>query len=68
MYNECTESSSKLLNVAEASCEDPDQLMKVVEKELKLIKYKAFGKVKEKHSRKALDNIDNLQSKKRQNL
>ena len=64
MYTELTENSTKLLDVALDSHDDPDFLMKSVEKELKTISYKSFGKVKEKSSRKAANKIDVLQVQK----
>ena len=64
MYAGLTDDSEKLWEVAHGTCEDPDMLMKSIDKELKSIKFKAFGKVKEKTSKKVSSQVETLQVQK----
>ena len=64
-YSDLAGDSAKLWKIAnDDTCEDPELLFRHMKKELETIKYKAFGKVKVKSTRKELDEIDNLQTKK----
>ena len=63
-YYDLASDSANLWKIAKDTCEDPEVLFKDMEKELKTIKYKAFGKVKVKSTKKEMKEIDILQTKK----
>ena len=58
-FKELTSNNVKLENIANDPTEDSDIIMKVIEKEIDAIKYKAFGKVKvrERKSDKLLEDL-----------
>ena len=63
-YQEMTGKSEKLLEIAEDTTADADYLMNKLDKELKSIKYQAFGKVKIKKGGTKSDVVDDLQNQK----
>lgn len=63
-YEEITGKSEKLLEIAEDTTANADDLMKKLDKELKSIKYQAFGKVNIKKGGTKYDVVDNLQNQK----
>ena len=65
IYKDLTENNEKFNEVARDCIEDdPNQLMKVIDKELNRIKFKAFGKVKIKLKPKADKILAELQEQK----
>ena len=56
--------STKLIDVANESCDDPEAIMKKIDKELTTIKFKAFGKAKEKPKLTLCKDILKLQDEK----
>lgn len=64
MYSELLENNENLINIADNTFDDPETLMKVIDKEMNNAKYKAFGKVKQKKKDKHSDEIVALQKEK----
>ena len=63
-YRKLTEDNLKLEEVAKDTSDDPDQMMKKIDKELNRIKYVSFGKVKIRQKPKLNKVLENLQSEK----
>ena len=59
-YKEATDDNVNLIRAAEMDIEDPDKIMKIIEKELTTIKHRCFGKIKistKNHDKKVLENL-----------
>ena len=63
-YNELLENNENLINISDNTFDDPETLMKVIDKEINNAKYKAFGKVKQKTKDKCTGEIVALQKEK----
>ena len=64
-YAHLAGSSTVLLDVAVSSINDPNTLMKNIDREMKSIKYKSFGKVKESAKAKTDPELLKLQKEKK---
>ena len=64
-YEEMTTDNEALEKIADSSCDDPNEIMKKIDKVLEGIKHKCFGKVKEKWKPKINKELEALQTEKR---
>ena len=63
-YNELLEKNEILAEIANSTVDDPEIMMKLIDKEMNNAKYKAFGKVKEKNNDKHSGEVIALQKEK----
>ena len=63
-YSDMLDENENLINIANKPSDDPEALMKVIDKEMNAAKYKAFGKVKERKNDKQAGEIVALQKEK----
>ena len=60
-YTEMTANNTRLLDIANNPKDDPDNIMKNIDKELTNIKFKSFGKAKKKSKFSISKEMDALQ-------
>ena len=63
-YKALLNDNKKLNEIAISSEDSPEVLMKQIDKEMRNVKFQAFGKVKEKKNNKTMNDIDFLQKEK----
>ena len=63
-YSEIADRNEKLFELANCELNEPEVLMNKIGKEMNNMKYVAFGKVKEKTSKKSFNSVDVIQKEK----
>ena len=64
VYKQRTENNERLYKVVESNEEDPEKVLKCIEKELTSVKFASFGKVKHSSKSKEQKKLDTLQTEK----
>ena len=65
-YKSKTDNNEALLNAANLNVDDPEEILRTIDKELDKVKYACFGKVKISSKTKDMKKIDVLQSRKQE--